>query len=310
MAPAMVLIAVFLIFPALWTLYLGLTNYQLTGIAAVHSRFTGAGNYTQAVTGGDFGHSLLITLIYVLASAVVGQCVFGFVLAWKFRDWNSPLRRVIESLVIIAWIIPGSVVAYLWIAYLQGSIGPLVEQGTLDTILGVHVNWLSQFPLLSIVIFNIWRGTAFSMLLFGAALQSIPPSYLETAKLAGASEWQQVRDVVLPRTRGYALTNLLLISLWTFNEFTPYLLTGGGPDNQTQVLPIYVYQQAFQQGALGYGSAISTIMLVINLVIALVYLRMLRERRLWPPDVPAPRRAFMTTGRCVPSSPASRSTSS
>jgi multiple sugar transport system permease protein len=279
MVPAMALIGVFLVFPALWTLYLALTNYRLTGLSAAHPSFVGASNYSQAITGGDFAHSLVITLVYVFGSAAIGQCVLGFALAWKFREWRSRFRRVVEALVIVAWIIPSSVVAYLWIAYLQGSIGPLVESGTLDTVLGVHTNWLSQFPLLSLVIFNIWRGTAFSMLLFGAALQSIPPSYLEAAKLAGASGWQQLRDVVLPRTKGYVLTTLLLVSLWTFNDFTPYLLTGGGPSNQTEVLPVYVYQQAFQQGSLGYGAAISVVMLLINLLIALVYIRMLKERR-------------------------------
>lgn len=278
--PAIILIGVFLVFPAVWTLYLGLTDYRLTGLAALHPKFVGASNYRQAVSGG-FAHSLSITVAYVLGSAVLGQCVLGFALAWKLRDWRSPWRRLIESLVIVAWIIPGSVVAYLWIAYLQGNIGPLTEAGTLNTILGLGTNWLVELPLVSIIVFNVWRGTAFSMLLFGAAVQSVPPSYLETARLAGASGWQQLRDVVIPRTRGYILTTLLLVSLWTFNDFTPYLLTGGGPNNKTQILPVYIYQQAFQQGSLGYGAAISTIVLAINLLIALSYMRLLRERRRW-----------------------------
>ncbi|MHB1536699.1 MAG: carbohydrate ABC transporter permease, partial [Acidimicrobiales bacterium] len=189
-------------------------------------------------------------------------------------------RRLLEALVIVAWIVPSSVVAFLWISYLQGNIGPLTQTGTLNTILaGTGINWLLQYPLLSIVIFNVWRGSAFSMLLFAAALQSVPPSYIETTKVAGASGFQQLRDVVVPSIRGYILTTLLLISLWTFNDFTPYLLTGGGPGNQTETLPVYVYKTAFQQGALGFGAAASTIMLVINLIIALAYIRLLRSRR-------------------------------
>ncbi|HEX7083707.1 MAG TPA: sugar ABC transporter permease [Gaiellaceae bacterium] len=199
--------------------------------------------------------------------------VLGFLLAWRFRDWHSPLRRLIEALVIVAWIIPSSVVAFLWIAFLDG------ESGTLNTIFGLHVEWLISHPLLSIVVFNTWRGTAFSMLLFGAALNNLPPSHLETSRLAGASGWQQVRDIVLPSIRGHILTNMLLISLWTFNEFTPYLITAGGPNFKTDLLPIYVFRNAFSYGALGLGSAISTIILAINLILALGYLRLLRERK-------------------------------
>ena len=278
LTPSAVLIGVFLIFPAAWTLYLGLTNFSLVGFAAAHTTFEGLANYRNAITDPEFGNSLLITLVYVFGSAIVGQVVLGFAMAWKWKDWRSPLRRAVEALAIIAWIVPSSVVAFLWISYLQGNIGPLVEQGTLDFILHISTNWLLQFPLLSLIIFNVWRGSAFSMMLFNGALQSVPPSYLETARISGASEFQQLRDVVLPRIKGHVLTDVLLISLWTFNDFTPYLLTAGGPNGQTETLPVFVYKVAFQQGNLGYVSAISLIMLVINSVIAVVYLSLLRSR--------------------------------
>jgi len=272
-APAFALIAVFLAFPALWTLYLGITDYRLTGIAAAKPRVVGTANYTQALTDPLFRGSLWVTLLYVLGSAVVGQSCLGFALAWKLRDWRSPLRQVLEALVVLAWIVPGSVVAFLWIALLDG------QSGTLNAILPGQVDWLLRFPLASLIVFNIWRGTAFSMLLYGAALNAVPPSHLETARLAGAGGLQQLRDVVLPTIRGHVLTNLLLISLWTFNDFTPFLLTRGGPNFQTEVLPIYLFRNAISAGELGFGAAISTIMLLINLVIALAYLRLLGERR-------------------------------
>lgn len=272
LSPAAVLIAVFLVFPAVWTLYLGLTNYRLTGLAAADPQFVGIGNYARALNDPDFWNSLWVTLIFVFGSAIVGQAILGFSLAWLFRDWKSRLRQVVELLVILAWIIPGSVVAFLWVAFLDG------DSGTLNALLGIDTEWLLRRPLLSIVVFNTWRGTAFSMLLFGAALASLPPSHLQTARLAGATQWQQLRDVVLPSIKGYILTNLLLISLWTFNDFTPFLITGGGPAGRTELLPIYIYQEALAFFELGYGSAISALMLLINLVIALAYLRSMRVR--------------------------------
>lgn len=271
-SPATVVILVFLAFPAVWTLYLGLTHFRLTGLAAT-PEFAGLDNYRTALEDPRFWNSLRVTLLFVLGSAILGQAVLGFTLAWTLRDWRSPLRRLVEVLVIAAWIIPGSVVAFLWIAFLDG------RSGTLNQLLGLDTEWLLAYPLVSVIVFNIWRGTAFSMLLFGAALNSLPPSHLETARLAGASWWQQLRDVVLPSIRGHILTNLLLISLWTFNDFTPFLITGGGPANRTELLPIYIYREALRFFDLGYGSAISAIMLAINFLIALAYLRMLRASR-------------------------------
>ncbi|MBA2528487.1 MAG: sugar ABC transporter permease, partial [Euzebyales bacterium] len=230
---------------------------------------------TRALVDPLFRSSLKVTAIFVVGSAVIGQCGLGFALAWSLRRWRGAIRSAVEVLAILAWIIPGSVVAFLWIAMLDG------RSGTLNALLGVGgdgIEWLLRFPMLSVIVFNTWRGTAFSMLLFGAALNQLPPSHLETARLAGASGFQQLRDVVVPSIRGHILTALLLISLWTFNLFTPYLLTRGGPNYETEVLPIYIYRTAFSSGQLGYGAAISALMLAINLVVALFYLRVLRER--------------------------------
>jgi multiple sugar transport system permease protein len=271
--PAFILIGVFLAFPALWTLYLGLTNYRLTGAAAARPELVGLDNYATALTDPAFFNALWVTILFVLGSAILGQAVLGFALAWMLRTWRSPIRRALETLVIVAWIIPGSVVAFLWIAFLDG------DSGTLNVLLGgLDLEWLLRYPLLSIIVFNIWRGTAFSMLLFGAALSSLPPSHLETARLAGAATWQQLRDIILPSIKGHILTNLLLISLWTFNDFTPFLITGGGPAGATELLPVFIFREALSSFQLGYGAAISTIMLIINLVIALFYIRLLRSR--------------------------------
>ena len=273
-APAMLLIGVFLIFPGLWTIYIGVTDYQLTGPAAVAPKVVGIANYLEALNDALFGNALWLTLVFVFGSAVIGQNFLGFALAWTLRSARPWLRRVVETLVLLAWILPGVVVAYLWIAVLDRS------GGTLNAMLGTPgMAWLINYPMACLVVFNTWRGTAFSMMLYGSALAAVPPSQLETARMVGAGRLQTMRDVVFPHIRGHVLTNTLLISLWTFNDFTPYLLTAGGPNRRSETLPVYIYNTAIFDGQLGYGSAISLLMLVINLLIALFYLRLLRERR-------------------------------
>lgn len=273
-APALLLIAVFLVFPALWVLYLGLTNYRLTGTAAAEPQFVGLDNLLDAVSNPTFWSSTWLTVQFVLGSAVIGQVGLGFAIAWLLRDRRGPLKRVVEGLVILAWILPSAIVSFLWVALLDR------DGGTLNALLGLPgFAWLLDHPMLSIIVFNTWRGTAFSMMLYGAALGNVPPSHLESARLAGASGWQQLRDVVFPHIRGHILTNLLLISLWTFNDFTPFLLTAGGPDGKSEVLAVHVYKVALQSGELGYGAAVSTIILLINLVVAVFYLRLLRSKK-------------------------------
>ncbi|MGI8696449.1 MAG: carbohydrate ABC transporter permease [Mycobacteriales bacterium] len=272
--PALALAGMFLVFPALWTIYIGLLKYSLTGATAAAPVFRGIHNYTDALRDPAFRNALKITIYFVLLSAVIGQSMLGFTIAWRMRTARAWTRGIVQGLVLLAWIMPSTVVVFLWQALLSrndGTLNALLHTGGTD--------WALSHPVSVIVVFNIWRGTAFSMLLFAAALGAVPTSQLETARLAGATGMQQLRDVVFPHIRGHILTNTLLISLWTFNDFTPYLLTGGGPDHRSETLPVYVYNVAFRGGDLGFGSAISLIMLVINLIVALFYLRLLRERR-------------------------------
>ncbi len=263
---------VFLVFPALWTLYIGLTNFRLTGAEARRPQIVGVDNYTRALSDPTFYNSLWLTLLFVLGSAVIGQNVLGFLLAYASRGLAKALRRTVEALVLLAWILPSSVVAFLWIAMLDR------DAGTVNAVLGGTTAWLVEYPMVAIIVFNTWRGTAFSMMLYGAALTSVPPSHLETARLAGSGRWQTLRDVVLPHVRRYALTNTLLISLWTFNDFTPFLLTAGGPGRESEIVPVYIYNTAVIAGDMGYSGAISLLVLLINLGLALIYLRASKVR--------------------------------
>lgn len=273
-APALLLIGLFLIFPALWTVYLGMTDYRLTGVQAINPQFVGLDNYTHALGDPEFWHSLRLTLIFVFLSGVLGQTALGFGLAWSIRNLPPFFKTLIESLTLAAWVIPASVVSFLWIALLDR------RDGTLNTLLGTDGKaWLIEHPMAAIIIFNIWVGTAFSMQLFSSALAAVPPSQMESAKMAGASQFEQLRDVVIPNIKGHILTNTLLITLWTFNTFTPYLLTAGGPNGKTSIMSVYIYRTAIPGGQLGLGAAISLIMLLINLVIALGYLRLSRGRK-------------------------------
>jgi multiple sugar transport system permease protein len=272
-APALLLIGLFLVFPALWTIYIGLTDYTLTGPSSISPSFVGLMNFVSALDDALFGNAVWLTLVFVVGSAVLGQNLLGFALAWVLRTARPWVRRTVEAFALLAWILPSVVVAYLWTAVLDR------DGGTLNALLGNGTTaWLVEYPMASLIVFNTWRGTAFSMMLYSSALAAVPPSQLETARTMGASGWQTVRDVVLPHIRGHVLTNTLLISLWTANDFTPFLLTAGGPNHESETLPVFIYQQAIANGELGYSAAVSFLLLVVNLLVSLLYLLLLRRR--------------------------------
>lgn len=280
--PALIFVAVFLIYPFFSIFLMSFTNRTLVGAAALNPQFIGLDNYTELfnfdrwMRRGELGHSLWLTAQFVISSALVGQAGLGMLLATVFNNRKGVLRETIFTLAITAWIIPDVVVAFAWFAFLD-------PDGTLNAILsglGLQmIDWLFDYPMLSIILFNTWRGTAFSMLLFSSAMASIPPSQLETAEVIGATGWQKFRDILLPQLSRYILTDLLLITLWTFNTFTPFLLTGGGPVLQTDLISIYTYRTGLQFFQFGKGSAIAVIVMIINLLLAGVYLLASRTRR-------------------------------
>ncbi len=275
--PALSLIFVFLILPGIWVIKIGMTNETLTGTKAKNPDFVGFENYGRVLSDRFFYNALRITLLFVLGSAIIGQAGLGLSLALLTYRKSKKLKSFVQSVIILAWIIPEVVVAYLWIAFLDKDYGTL---NFLLSSFGLRkVNWFYEHPLLTIIVFNIWRGTAYSMLLFSAALETIPPSYIETADVIGASSWRKFKDVILPNIKSYILTDLILITLWTFNVFTPYLLTGGGPSFRTELLSIYIYRTAFRYFKLGYGASIATIALLINFALAMFYLSLSRRKR-------------------------------
>jgi len=250
-APALLVVLAFLVFPALWTLYLGTTNYRLTGFAARHPHSVGTDNYTNVVKDPAFHHSLWLTFEYVLGSAVIGQALLGFVIAWMLRDAAGWLKRLVEALVLLAWILPSSVVAFLWVALLDR------DAGTLNTLLHTPgTAWAIEHPMSTIIVFNIWRGTAFTMLIFLGALKTIPSDIYEAARVDGANTWRRFWDHTLPSLRPIAALALLSITMSTFGTFILIqTLTNGGPGSQAEVIALYAFHEATEANILPIDNA-------------------------------------------------------
>ena len=272
LGPAVVLLGVFLLGPILYCLYSAFTDMALTGAAGAH--FVGLDNFRKAFSSPEFQQSLVYTLIFTLVSAVIGQNVLGMLLALLMRSGTSWIRAAVSAIVIGAWVMPEVVAGYLWSAFLG-------DDGSFNKILGVFSlpsqDWLFSIPILAVSLANIWRGTAFSMLVYSAALSEVPKEIEESATVDGAGTFQRLWSVTLPMIRRSITTNLMLITLQTLSVFgLIWTMTRGGPSNKSQTLPLFAYQQAFQLSQLGYGTALALVLLAIGGAFSLVYLKALR----------------------------------
>lgn len=274
--PSWILLLIFFVGPILLTFYFAFTNMSLTGAAAQNVEFVGFQNFTSMFADPNFRLSVMKTIVFLIFSAVVGQQVLGFIIAILMRERNRAFRRVIGMIVLAGWVTPEIVVAFTFFAFLN-------DQGTLNSIIGMigiePITWLYTFPMVSVIIANVWHGTAFSMLVFQSALDNIPKSVEEAAVIDGASRWQRLWKITVPMIKGQIVTNMILVTLQTLGVFTLiYALTGGGPGMDTQTLPIYMYNQAFVNYQLGYGTAISLVMLLIGVTASVLYIRALKVK--------------------------------
>jgi multiple sugar transport system permease protein len=274
LVPAFVLLGVFLLAPIASSFYGSFTDSALTGAAAKGSTFIGLANYLSLLGDKDFLRSVLLTVIFLVGSAIIGQNVLGLALAMLMENSNRTVRAIVSTFVVTAWVLPEIVAAFASYAFFHAD-------GTLNALLkavGISgPNWLYAFPLLSVILANIWRGSAFSMLLYTAALSDVPDDVQESASIDGASGIKRLVFITLPLIRRSISTNLMLTTLQTLSVFTLiFVMTGGGPGTESSTLPVLAYQEAFKFSQLGLGTAIATVLLLVGAVFSVVYIRALK----------------------------------
>ena len=172
--PAVVLIAVMMVYPVIQTLLFSVNRVQLP---AFKTTFVGFANFTRLIHDRSFLNSLVLTVIFVVGSAVLGQNTLGLLIALLLRGRNRVARSVVTSLVIAAWAVPETVAGFCWFAFLYRT-------GTLNTLLthfGVQQNWLYTAPMVAVIVANVW----FSSLISTPAMPS--DRFSRSARLAASA---------------------------------------------------------------------------------------------------------------------------
>ncbi|MGW7367513.1 carbohydrate ABC transporter permease [Streptomyces sp. NPDC054841] len=272
LTPATLLLLLFLAGPIGYCVWIAFTDTQLTGASGSH--FVGLDNFRRAFADDGFRNAVWLTLVFTVVSAVLGQNTLGLALAGLMRAASGPVRTLTGALVITAWVLPEIVAAFLLYAFFR-------REGTLNAVLDwLHLpsqNWLFTLPILAVSFANVWRGTAFSMLVYSAALAEIPRDISEAAEVDGAGGVRRLRYVTLPMIRRSIGTTLMLNTLSTLSVFgLIWAMTRGGPGSRSQTLPVFMYDQAFLKSLIGYGTAVALLLLLVGSLFSVVYLRLLK----------------------------------
>lgn len=261
--------------PILASMYFGFTNYEVIGTP----RWIGLANYVRAFTQDSLfwpslGRTFTFSAIYVPA-AVIGALFLAMLLNQKLKGTN-----IYRTVFFIPHLIPAVALAVVWIYLLQPRLGPintfLRDLGIVDP-----PGWLASrdTALYSVILINVWAAVGGNtMLIFLAGLQGVPQELYEAADMDGASAWTKFRHVTLPLLTPTIFFNLVLGVIGALKVFTTaWVATAGGPSYATWFFALHIYNEAFPNGRLGYGSALAWILAVILLIFTLIQVQASRR---------------------------------
>ena len=271
-APNVVVFAVFMFVPILFAFYISLNEWTLIG----YPTFVGLGNYLDMLEDSEFLRAFYNTGVYTLGT-VPTSIALGLVVALGLNR-KLPGRTLLRSIFFVPVIISLVAVALIASWIFNDNYG--IINAALSAVGMGDVPWLSsaRWAMISLIIATLWIRLGFNMVIYLAALQSIPTELYDAARVDGASGWRRFRHITWPllgpTTFLLGIINIIY-SLHVFDLI--YVMTGGGPGFSTTVLVQYIYQMAFTEGQLGYASAIGVVLYLLLLVFTVFQWRVTRQ---------------------------------
>ena len=270
-APALIFFAVFAFYPMVSAFYYSLTNYELLKTPV----FVGLDQYQRMINDPRFIIALKNTFTYAFGSSIP-LWIISLGLALIFvRNFRG--RDFLRVLYFAPVIVSGVVVSMVW-RVIYHPYGPI--NAVLGPLAGIAPNWLTDRSIApwAVIAIHIWQSLGFYIVLFMAGLQEIPQEYYDAAKVDGASAWKTFLNVTLPLLKPTTLFVMVITLINSFQAFTyQYVMTKGGPSDATNVIGLYIYQNAFSYMRMGYAAAISFVLFIIIMVLTLSQFRLTRS---------------------------------
>ncbi|MBW9050935.1 carbohydrate ABC transporter permease [Rhizobium mesosinicum] len=272
-APAMALVIVFFVMPVLFTGWMSLHNWPLMGAA----RWIGFANYIRMWNDSRFMAALNFTAYYtVIVTIAIFAIAFPLaIFVEKERRFVSTYRTIIFLPVVVG--LATASLLWVWLANVDsGFVGPTLRAlGLVERSPNIMASFDTAFA--TIIVMVVWKIAGFTMIILLTGLQAIPSELTEAARIDGAGRWQRFRHLTLPlmrKTIALALIVSVTGSILAFDQF--YIMTAGGPQNKMISVVYYIFNQSFVSFNLGYGSALSIVLLAILVAISVVQLWLLR----------------------------------
>jgi ABC-type sugar transport system permease subunit len=275
LAPALIILAAFTLYPMIQALYLSFTDYNLIRAA----EFIGLDNYVELFQDGAFWNALWNTVLYALVvtpATVILALLFAIMLNQAFHG-----RAFARTAIFLPFIVSLGIIAIAWAFLLDPNIGLLSYWLSFVGIVPEQ-GWLSdpRYAMAAVMIVGVWKNVGFYMVIYLAGLQSIPADMYEAARLDGAGAWQRFRSITLPLLSNQTLLVLVLALIATLQAFDQiYVMTHGGPFFRTETLVMLIYREGFRELRFGYASAISFVLLVFVFIFSMIQFGYLRRKQ-------------------------------
>jgi len=277
LVPTLVLVFGVLLYPILDTLRLSLTDRVLSQPGS--GAFVGLGNYLRALQDPEFRASLGRTFYFALITVPV-ETTLGLLIALLLNQRFFG-RGFVRGIIILPWALPYIVNGVMWKWILNANYGALNALLSQLGIIGRYHIWLG-YPSTAfnfVILANIWKETPVAVILILAALQTIPGELYEAARVDGANAWRQFWAVTFPSLRPVIAVTMVVKTVWALKEFDLiYVMTGGGPANATNVATFQTYLTTFKFLKFGYGASMAFIIVLLSLVIAFFYVRLISPK--------------------------------
>ncbi|MCF3939460.1 MULTISPECIES: carbohydrate ABC transporter permease [Gordonia] len=268
--PALIFMIVVTQVPFLFTLFYSTQSWNL--VRPGSRSFVGIDNYLAVFTDTQFWRVTLNTIV-LIAGTVIASVILGLVFA-LLLDRKFLGRGIVRTLLITPFLVTPVAAALLWKTSLLSPTNGLVNW--LLSPFGVQTDWLSTYPLISVIAELVWQWTPFMMLLILAGLQSMPHDIQEAARVDGATSFRLFRELTLPHLRRFIELGAVLGAIYLVNTFDAvYMMTSGGPGVSSANLPFYIYQRAFLGFDIGQAAAMGVVTVIGTIVVASLALRLI-----------------------------------
>lgn len=273
LTPALVLLAIFVFYP---TVQLVINSfYEMDGMGTKF--FVGAENYKMLLTDEEFWNTVKNSFIFIIGTVPTGMGIsLGLALLInKDIKGKGVFRTVFFSPVVTSLVAAGLI--WVWLLNKDyGIINVLLNKAGIE-----NIPWLvdEKYAMLSVIIMTIWKDAGYNMILFLAGLNNISDSFYEAAEIDGANKWQKFWGVTWPLlmpTTFFILVVRIIFSFRTFEQI--YAMTKGGPYGSTSVFVYYIFDKAFNQFELGYGSAAAVLLLIIVLSLTGLQFKVMKKK--------------------------------